>query len=229
MNRCVVWLGNSRWVSLVIASLIPALSQTIAAPAAVTPFAQHDLAAFDHVLADPTVARERVWTLREGVLACTGAPLGVLYTREAYTDVRIELEYRWAPGTKPGNSGIMARLSPKTGALPRTLEVQLQHGNAGDVIGLKGFSIAESRQARWFERDSAVAGKVTGVKKAHAAERAPGEWNRLAIELRGGRCTVDINGQRVNDVSGIETSPGPIGLQSEGGEIHFRGLRIQPL
>lgn len=186
------------------------------------------LAGWTHVLADPAVPREKVWTLRDGLLVCTGAPIGVLYTEKHYTNFRLELEYRWAPGGQPGNSGIMSRITPGTGALPRTVEVQLHHGNAGDVIGLQGFPIAEGGQPRWFQRDSKVAGKISGVKKAVAAEKPPGEWNRVELEVRGDRYTVKLNGQVVNEVSGVEVRAGPIGLQSEGGEIHFQRVRLTP-
>jgi len=151
----------------------------------------------------------------------------VLYTEKNYTDFRLVVEYRWAPGGKPGNSGIMSRMTPGTGALPRTVEVQLAHNNAGDVIGLKGFPIAGG-QPRWFERESQVAGKISGVKKALAAEKAPGEWNRVELEARGGNYKVWINGQVVNEVSGVEVKAGPIGLQSEGGEVHFRRVMLTP-
>ena len=186
-----------------------------------------DLAGWTCVLADAGVRCEQVWSMRDGVLVCTGTPIGVLYTEKSYTNFRFVVEYRWAPGAKPGNSGIMSRLTPGTGALPRTVEVQLAHGNAGDLIGLKGFPIAGG-QPRWFERESAVAGKISGVKKAAAAEKAPGEWNRVELEARDGRYTVRINGQLVNEVTGVEVKAGPIGLQSEGGEVHFRSAVLTP-
>lgn len=187
-----------------------------------------NLDGWTHVLADAAMPREKVWSVRDGMLVCTGTPIGVLYTEKSYTNFRLVAEYRWAPGAAPGNSGIMSRLAPGTGALPRTVEVQLQHGNAGDVIGLKGFPIAGG-QPRWFERVSAVAGKISGVKKTVAAEKPPGEWNRVELEARDDRYTVRLNGQLVNEVSGVEVKPGPIGLQSEGGEVHFRGVVLTPL
>ncbi len=186
-----------------------------------------NLDGWTHVLADPAVPREQVWSMRDGVLVCVGEPIGVLYTEKSYTNFRLVVEYRWAPGAKPGNSGIMSRLTPGTGALPRTVEVQLAHGNAGDVLGLKGFPIAGG-QPRWFERESKVAGQLTGVKKAAAAEKAPGEWNRVELEAQDSRYTVRINGQLVNEVNGVEVRPGRIGLQSEGGEVHFRGVMLTP-
>jgi hypothetical protein len=191
-------------------------------------FNGRDLKGWTHVLADPAVAKAKVWSVRDDTIVCTGTPIGVLYTEKNYTNFRLVVEYRWAPGSTPGNSGIMSRLTPGTGALPRTVEVQLQHGNAGDVIGLQGFPITSGGQARWFERDSKVAGKISGVKKATAAEKPAGEWNRVELEARGGRYTVKLNGELVNDVTGVEVKAGPIGLQSEGGEIHFRHVRLTP-
>lgn len=185
------------------------------------------LKGWQHVLADASVPRDQVWSVRDGMIVCTGTPIGVLYTEKDYTNFRLVVEYRWAPGTKPGNSGIMSRLSPGTGALPRTVEVQLQHRNAGDVIGLQGFPIAGG-QERWFEKDTKIAGKVTGVKGKVVAEKPPGEWNRVELEARDGRYTVTLNGELVNDVTGVEVRAGRIGLQSEGGEIHFRGVELTP-
>lgn len=185
------------------------------------------LKGWSHVLADASVPRDQVWSVRDGMIVCTGTPIGVLYTEKDYTNFRLVVEYRWAPGTKPGNSGIMSRMAPGTGALPRTVEVQLQHRNAGDVIGLQGFPI-KGGQERWFERDSKIAGKITGVKGKLVAEKPPGEWNRVELEARDGRYTVTLNGELVNDVSGVEVRAGRIGLQSEGGEIHFRGVELTP-
>lgn len=209
---------------------VATLSATVVIAASAKPqklIRDRTLAGWSHVLADSSVSRDQVWTVQDGVIICKGTPIGVLYTEKDYTNFRLVVEYRWAPGAKPGNSGIMSRLAPGTGALPRTVEVQLQHGSAGDVIGLQGFPIAGG-QDRWFERDSKVAGKISGVKKAAAAENAPGEWNRVEIEARDGRYTVTINGRLVNEVKGVEVRPGRIGLQSEGGEVHFRNVELTP-
>ncbi|MDO8541635.1 MAG: DUF1080 domain-containing protein [Opitutaceae bacterium] len=196
--------------------------------ATVALFDGRTLDGWTHVLADSAVPREQVWSVRDGLLVCAGTPLGVLYTEKNYTNFQLVVEYRWAPGGKPGNSGIMSRIKPGTGALPQTVEVQLQHGNAGDVLGLKGFAIAGG-QPRWFERESAAVGRINGVKKSAGAEKPPGEWNRVELEARGDHYTVRLNGQLVNDVSGVTVVPGRIGLQSEGGEIHFRGVMLTPL
>jgi hypothetical protein len=38
-----------------------------------------------------------------------------------------------------------------------------------------------------------------------------------------------MNGEKINEVAGVEVADGPVGLQSEGGEIHFRRVTITPL
>lgn len=188
-----------------------------------------DLKGWTHVLEDPTVPREAVWSVRDGILTCKGTPLGVLQTERAFTNFRLVLEYRWPPGSKPGNSGILTRINGPSRALPRCTEVQLQHGNAGDVLGLQGMQVA-SGQPRYFEvMNHAVAGDIRGVKKTADAERTGGEWNRVEVLAQGGSYTVWMNGSEINQVQGLETRSGQIGLQSEGGQIQFRHVRLTPL
>ena len=188
-----------------------------------------DLVGWRHMLADPAVPREQVWSVRDGLLICQGTPLGVLHTMGEFTNFRFVLEYRWAPGTKPGNSGILTRINGPSRALPRTVEVQLMYGSAGDVLGLQGMQVAGG-QPRYFEiMNHPVAGDIRGVAKLTDAERPGGEWNQVEILARGDHYTVWMNGQQINDVCGVETVAGPIGLQSEGGEIHFRRITLTPL
>jgi hypothetical protein len=40
---------------------------------------------------------------------------------------------------------------------------------------------------------------------------------------------VFVNGTKVNEATGATVLPGRIGLQSEGGEIHFRRVELTPL
>jgi len=40
---------------------------------------------------------------------------------------------------------------------------------------------------------------------------------------------VKVNGKTVNQATGCEVLAGQIGLQSEGGEIHFRRAELKPL
>ncbi len=187
-----------------------------------------DLSAWTPFLAEPTPIAQ-VWSVHDGVIDCTGKPVGVLYRGPEVTNFRLMVEYRWPPGTEPSNSGIFSRINGPMKAIPPAVECQLQHGNAGDLLGLQGRKIA-SGQPRFFEiKAHKLAGDIAGVKKLVDAEKPPGEWNRVVIVAQGPRYTVTINGKVVNEVDGVEVVPGPIGLQSEGGPIQFRRVNLTPL
>jgi hypothetical protein len=152
-----------------------------------------------------------------------------MYKGPEVTNFRLAVEYRWAPGTKPGNSGIFSRIKGQMKPIPQTVEVQLMHGSAGDTMGLQGRTVTAG-QPRFFEiKNHAVAGDVAGVKKTVDMEKPAGEWNRVEILAQGSRYQVWINGTQVNDLTGVEVVPGFIGLQSEGGVIHFRNVNLTPL
>jgi hypothetical protein len=192
-------------------------------------FNGRNLDGWTHVLADPSVPRDAVWSVMDGILICKGTPLGVLHTKRAFTNFRLVLEYRWAPGTPPGNSGILTRINGPSRALPRCAEVQLQHGNAGDVLGLQGMNVAAG-QPRFFEvKAHKIAGDIAGANKTLDAEKPAGEWNRIEVLADGANYTVWMNGQQINQVTGVEVVAGPLGLQSEGGEIQFRNVVLTPL
>jgi len=192
-------------------------------------FNGRDLNGWKAVLVDLSVSRDTVWTVNDGWIVCRGDPVGFLHTDRPFTDFRLEVEYRWAPGAKPGNSGIFSRVNDFSRAIPRTVEVQLMHGSAGDVLTLQGMKLGTD-QARYFHvAKHELAGDIDGVKKIADAEVEPGQWNRVEILARGPHYTVWINGQKVNEAFGVETLAGPVGLQSEGGEIHFRRVSLTPL
>lgn len=177
---------------------------------------------------DPSVPMDKVWSVENGIITCTGTPLGAIYRGPDVTNFRLVVEYRWA-GEKPGNSGIFSRIDAPLKPLPKAIETQLMHGNAGDVLGLQGKKVAGG-QERFFEiKAHKVAGDITGVRKTSDAEKPAGEWNRVEILAEGSRYTVYVNGKLVNQVDGVEVSSGPIGLQSEGGAIQFRRVTLIPL
>jgi hypothetical protein len=189
-----------------------------------------DLSGWSHFLVDDAVSRDAVWRVEDGILICKGTPLGYLYTDTAYRDFRLTVEWRWAPGQEPGNSGILLRIHGKAVSfLPRCVECQLKHGSAGDLWAFHGAAIAGDPDRSTVVLNHEKLSDFKGVQKIQAAEKAAGEWNHCEIEVRGRNVTVDLNGQRVNEARELDYLGGPIGLQSEGGEIHFRTVRILPL
>lgn len=184
---------------------------------------------WSHVLADASVKKEDVWSVKDGIITCKGTPLGAIYRGPEVKNFRLVVEYRWAPGEKPGNSGIFSRIHDPIKPLPPCVEVQLQHGNAGDVLGLQGTRVVGG-QPRFFEvKNHAVAGDIAGVKKMENAEKAAGEWNRVEITANVDVYRVVMNGKLINEVPGVAQHVGPIGLQSEGGVIQFRRVSLTPM
>lgn len=186
------------------------------------------LAGWSSFLVKPGVKTEDVWSVKDGILVCRGEPMGYLHTTRAFTNFRLTVEWRWAPEQKPGNSGVLLRINGEPMGLPRCIEAQLKSGDAGAVYGFHGMRIAGAAD-RYFEKlGTPHAGDIRGVKKMEAAENTPGEWNTYEIDLDGGVLTIRVNGKKVNEATGCEILPGPIALQSEGGEIHFRKVILDP-
>jgi hypothetical protein len=197
---------------------------------AVAVFNGKDLSGWKCHLVDESVKMEDVWSVEDGVLVCKGEPLGYLHTEDEFKDFKLVIEWRWAPGGEPGNSGVLLRIQGEPqGFLAKCVEAQLKHGSAGDVWAFYGAKVegAEDRFKK-IEHHAAL-GDFAGVGKIKDAERDPGKWNRYEITFRGEKLTLKINGEEVNEAEGCDVVAGPIGLQSEGGEIHFRRVELVPL
>jgi hypothetical protein len=186
-----------------------------------------DLAGWDCHLEDPAVKMEDVWSVEDGVLICKGEPLGYIHTLDSFTSFRLSLEWRWAPGKEPGNNGVLMRVNGEPRGVPRCIEAQLKSGDAGDLYGFHGMKI-DGDPERLVRKTTDLVGDMVGVKKMVAAEKAPGEWNCYEIIANGPKITVWINGKKVNEATDCDVLAGPIALQSEGGEIHFRNITLTP-
>jgi hypothetical protein len=197
---------------------------------AITLFDGSSLDAWDFHLVDPDVTMADVWSIEDGVLVCKGEPLGYLHTKEDFKNYRLTLDWRWAPGKKPGNSGVLLRATGKPiGFMPKCVEAQLKSGSAGDIWAFRGFQLAETKD-RWREiKANPNLGDFFGPAAMENRENEPGEWNTYQIMLKDDKLVVKVNGEVVNRVSGCDVVAGKIGLQSEGAEIHFRNVKITPL
>lgn len=182
-----------------------------------------------YYLSSHAVGLEDVWSVQDGLLVCKGEPIGYLYTKSAYKNFRLKVEWRWPPGKEPGNSGVLMRINGKPQPLPRCYEAQLKSGSAGDVYGFHNAKISGDQSRIRTVKAHEIGGDFTGFTKTAAKENAPGQWNTYEIEVQGSTIKISVNGTPVNEASDLEVISGPIGLQSEGGEIHFRTVQITPL
>jgi hypothetical protein len=188
-----------------------------------------DLEGWGYYLAEPDVARDAVWSVEDGILVCKGKPLGYLHTLSDYTSFALVVEWRWAPGTEPGNSGVLMRINGTPRTIPRAYEAQLKSGDAGDVYGFWGMGLTGDSARKREEHGHVLLGEMVGFAKIEGNENPPGEWNRYEIRLAGPNIVIRVNGKKVNEAGGAEVVAGAIGLQSEGGEIHFRKVELTPI
>lgn len=176
-------------------------------------------------LSDPGANMPDVWKVEDGILVCKGTPLGYLYSKEDYTNFVLELDWRWPAGNEPGKGGVLVRMTGGHKIWPKSLEAQINVGDAGDFWGLDGYQLSGPAE-RTRSMDHEKFGKLINVKKAKALEKPAGEWNHYEIVAIGQRVVLKINGQAVNEAAGCDVLPGKICLTAEGDEIHFRNLRL---
>lgn len=180
-----------------------------------------------HFSENPQTKLSDVWQLRDGVLICRGTPKGYLYLDHDFTDFTLRLEWRWPEGKKPGNGGVLFRITGPNKIWPRSLEAQINAGQAGDFWGLAGFAL-DGPAERKKTANHAQFGKLTHLKRVADLERPAGQWNEYDIIARGPIVILRINGQEVNRATGCDAPAGKICLTAEGDEIHFRNVRLEP-
>jgi len=200
-----------------------------------TLFNGEDLAGWhaDVPAADTNPRLRSPFIVRNGMLVTLGEPRGHLITDAIYHDYRLEVEYRF-PGT-PGNAGVLVHAStPRAlyGMFPRSIEVQMESGNAGDFwcivedIRVPDMERRRGPPAQWGTTE----GKARRILNlTDNSEKPVGEWNVMVVEAVGRSIRVWVNGDLVNDGSDATADRGQIALQSEGSEVEFRKLSLTPI
>ena len=168
------------------------------------------------------------FTVRDGMIHCDGIPTGALRTQRQYENFVLELEWRHLkPG---GNAGVFIWSGPMPALgqpFLRAIEVQvLAHGYGksdwftthGDIFPIHGSTMkpfAPNRGDRSFPRESRSLG-------------AP-EWNHYRIVATNGVIRLSVNGAEVSGGTACNWRRGYIALESEGGVVDWRHLRLLEL
>jgi hypothetical protein len=165
-------------------------------------------------------APAEAWTLRDGVIACTGQPNGFLRSRKTYRNFILSAEWRfqqgWQHKSPAGddwpNAGFFILAREIQNGWPVSFEVQGHFGEAGSLFGVRG-------------------GKITGAKRGPIVKDRPpfGSWEKYEITSRDGRITVVLNGVQVNEGAGAWPDEGSICLQSEGWPVYYRNVAVKEL
>ncbi len=171
------------------------------------------------------------WTVREGMIHCTGVPTGALRTTRQYENFILDLDWRHL--TSGGNSGVFIWGTPIAApGVPflRGIEVQvLDHGfnipgknewytTHGDVFPIHGATMEPF-------------GRHNGQRSFPSEERSKGtpEWNHYRIVCTNGVLRLHVNGKEVSGGKDCNYRKGYLALESEGAPVEFKDIRIQEL
>lgn len=171
--------------------------------------------------------------VRDGNLVSLGTPGGHLITDKVYENYRLTVEYRFAG--KPGNCGVLIHAStPRAlyGMFPKSLEVQMQHQDAGDFWCIEeDITVPDMEARRGPKANWGVNGnKARRIKNlTDGSEKPLGEWNTMVIECYQNAVKVWVNGVVVNEGTNCTANKGQIALQAEGSEVEFRKLDFKAI
>lgn len=203
-----------------VATAIAAEPET---PSAKTPlFNGKDTAGWVSFLKDDAPA-DATWSVKDGLLVCTGTPNGFLRTAKSYSQYKFTVEWRF---TKTGNTGVVVHMTPPDKIWPKSIECQGMHKNQGDFFLWAGATAVGTTPL------TGKTGEIRGYKIARPGadiEKPAGEWNTYTVICDKDTVTILVNEKEVNKLTGANLTSGFIGLQSEGGAFEVKSAVIEPL
>jgi hypothetical protein len=175
------------------------------------------------------------WSVKDGILICSGRPIGVMRTDRQYENFVLHIEWKHIePG---GNSGVFVwsdAVPQANSRLPNGVEVQMLELDWVNLHKVNG----EPAPIAYVHGELFGVG---GVETTPDNPRGPrsksienrckprGEWNTYDVVCVDGVIKLSVNGKFVNGISHSTKRKGYLCLESEGGEIHFRNIRIMEL
>ncbi|NQU26614.1 MAG: DUF1080 domain-containing protein [Candidatus Nealsonbacteria bacterium] len=186
-----------------------------------TLFNGKDLDGWKFHLGKEGAQNEGTFSVKDGVLICSGKPSGYIYTPKSYGNytLQFELAFKRPEGLESdaafsGNSGCLIHVAEKNalGVWPRSVEVQGMNRQLGLILPIP----RSLKCTRTFDAEASA-----------KARKPVGEFNHLEIEVNAGDMVIKLNGVVVSTVGDCELTEGPIGFQSEGAETHWRNIRIR--
>ncbi len=175
------------------------------------------------------------WSVKDGMIVCTGLPIGVMRTDRQYENFVLEIEWRHMEAG--GNSGVFlwSDAKPEGNRLPRGMEVQMLEL---DWVRQHRYKDGKYPPVAYVQGELFGAGGMTAVPANPRGSRSKslehrckgvGQWNKYTVVAVDGTVKLAINGRFVNSIRDASWKKGYICLESEGREIHMRNIRIMEL
>ena len=165
------------------------------------------------------------WVVKDGAMV-REAPAGDIWTKDRYGDFVLELEFKTA-----GNSGVFFRTDKPKDNVQTGIEIQVDvpHGKP----------------------DKHSVGAIYDLVPPTTENAKKDDWNKMTLTAKGSALTVEINGEKVNEMdldkwttggknpdgtgNKFKTAlksfkrEGHIGLQDHGAAVSYRNVRITAL
>jgi 3-keto-disaccharide hydrolase len=176
------------------------------------------------------------WKVKDGLLVCSGHPIGVMRTERQYENFVLHVEWRHMEAG--GNSGVFlwsGGTVPEGKRLPKGLEVQMLEL---EWVNLHKRNDGTLPPVAYVQGELFGAGGLKAVPDNPRGERSKslehrckgkGQWNTYDVVAVDGVVKLAVNGKFVNGLSKASVKKGYLCLESEGAEIHFRNIRIMEL
>lgn len=176
------------------------------------------------------------WKVQDGLLVCSGKPIGVMRSEKQYENFILHIE--WRHMRAGGNSGVFVwseGVVPGGGRLPKGMEVQMLEL---DWINQHRKKDGEPQDVGYISGELFGANGLTATpdnprgRRSQSVElrcKGKGEWNVYDVVCVDGTIKLSINGKFVNSIRDSSVRKGYLCLESEGSEIHFRNLRLLEL
>jgi hypothetical protein len=168
------------------------------------------------------------WSVRDGLIHSMGKPICELRTDRMYENFILELEYRHLEAG--GNAGVFIwgdALPARGQPFVRAIEVQILDGRNGENYTSHG-DVFAIHGARMTPDTPHPAGWMRSLPSERRA-RPAGEWNHYRITAKNGTLKLAVNGKEVSGGYDIAPRKGYIHLESEGGVVQYRNLRLKEL
>lgn len=179
---------------------------------------------------------EETWSVKDGLLVCTGLPIGVMRSEKQYENFLLHIEWRHMEAG--GNSGIFIwseGSTPEDRPLPKGMEVQMLEL---DWVNINKKSDGTPQPIAYVHGELFGANGLTtdpdnprGTRSKSIENRCEGKgkWNTYDVVAVDGVVKLAVNGKFVNGVRHASIKKGYLCLESEGAEIHFRKIQILEL
>lgn len=195
----------------------------------------------------------------ENVIRISGEGWGGISTQKEFENYHLQLQFKWGAltwGQKKGqkkDSGLLyhsvGKYGADYGAWMRAQEFQIEEGNTGDYWGCAG-ALADIPANKVSDKDYVYSKQGTMLTfsqqspqgrhciKEGDGENPTGQWNTLDLYCHGDTSMHVVNGKLMMILyhnrqwdNGQESplTKGKIQLQSEGAELFYRHIKIEPI